>query len=136
QPFELGLDDSATALQGGAIDAFFFSGGLPVGRVAALAERGGIAMVSFGQYYTEHTVPASTYGLPTVTTLGIPNYLVVRDDMPEQTAYELTRLLFDEQARLQRAHPVAARLNTRNAIYTHPLPMHRGAQRFFKETKP
>lgn len=147
QPFELGLDDSATALQNGAIDAFFFSGGLPVGRVAALAERGGIAMVSigqyaadlratFGQYYAEHTVPASTYGLPTVTTLGIPNYLVVSRTMPEQTGYDLTRLLFDEQPTLQRAHPAAARLNSRSAIYTHPLPLHKGAQRYFKEIKP
>ncbi len=147
QPFELGLDDSAAALQARTIDAFFFSGGLPVGRVAALAERGGIAMVSigqyaadlrarYGQYYAEHTVPASTYGLPTVTTLGIPNYLVVSKDMPEQTAYELTRLLFDEQATLQRAHPAAARLNSRSAIYTHPLALHRGARRYFKEIKP
>lgn len=145
--FQLGLDDSAAALQADTIDAFFFSGGLPVGRVAALAERGGIAMVSigqyatdlrarFGQYYTEHTVPASTYGLPTVTTIGIPNYLVVSRGMPEQTAYELTRLLFDEQATLQRAHPAAARLNPRSAIYTHPLALHRGAQRYFRETKP
>jgi TRAP transporter TAXI family solute receptor len=148
QPFELGLDESAAALQANTIDAFFFSGGLPVGRVAALAERGGIAMVSigqyaaglraeFGQYYTEHTVPASTYGLPSsVTTIGIPNYLVVSAAMPEQTAYELTRLLFEEQAVLQRAHPVAARLNSRSAIYTHPLALHRGAQRYFREIKP
>ncbi|GAA0913789.1 TAXI family TRAP transporter solute-binding subunit [Virgisporangium ochraceum] len=147
QPFELGLDDSAAALQANRIDAFFFSGGLPVGRVAELAERGGITMVSigqyaadlrarFGQYYTEHTVPASTYGLQTVTTVGIPNYLVVSKDLPEQTAYEVTRLLFEDQATLLRAHPVAARLNSRSAIYTHPLALHPGARRYFRQIKP
>src|SRR5688572_12299228 len=33
----LGLDDSAAALEAGTIDAFFFSGGLPVGRVRELS---------------------------------------------------------------------------------------------------
>jgi uncharacterized protein len=37
---------------------------------------------------------------------------------------------------LQRAHPVAARLNSRSAIYTHPLALHPGAGRYFKEIKP
>jgi uncharacterized protein len=144
---ELGLDRSAAALEADEIDAFFFSGGLPVARVAELAKKRLIAMVpigqyasdmraAHGQYYAEHTVPASTYGLQSVSTIGIPNYLVVSASMPEQTAYELTRLLFDDQAILQRAHPVAARLNSRSAIYTHPLALHPGAARYFKEIKP
>jgi uncharacterized protein len=141
----LGLDASAAALEADQIDAFFFSGGLPVGRVAELAKKVRIAMVPIGQYasdmpgqyYTEHTVPASTYGLQSaVSTIGIPNYLVVSAGMPAQTAYELTRLLFEDQSILQRAHPVAARLNSRSAIYTHPLALHPGAARYFKEIKP
>lgn len=148
QPFTLGLDDSAAALEADQIDAFFFSGGLPVGRVAELAKRVRIAMVpigqyasdmrgnNFGQYYAEHTVPASTYGLQSVSTIGIPNYLVVSSSMPEETAYQLVRLLFDQQDALQKGHPAAARLNSRSAIYTHPLPLHPGAARYFKEIKP
>ena len=149
QPFTLGLDDSAAALEADKIDAFFFSGGLPVTRVAELAKKIRIAMVpigeyasdmrasaSGGQYYTEHTVPASTYGLQSVSTIGIPNFLVVSASMPEETAYALTRLLFEDQGILQRAHPVAARLNSRSAIYTHPLALHPGATRYFKEIKP
>ena len=143
----LGLDDSAAALEAGTIDAFFFSGGLPVGRVRELAGRVPLKLVpigqyagdlraKFGQYYAEHTVPESTYGLPPVRTIGIPNYLVVSADMPEQTGYALTRLLFDEQPELAKAHPVAARLNPREAIYTHPLALHPGAERYFREIKP
>jgi uncharacterized protein len=143
----LGLDDSAAALEAGTIDAFFFSGGLPVGRVRELAARVPLRLVpigqyagdlraKFGQYYAEHTVPESTYGLPPVSTIGIPNYLVVSADMPEQTGYALTRLLFDEQPELAKAHPVAARLNPREAIYTHPLALHPGAERYFREIKP
>jgi TRAP transporter TAXI family solute receptor len=147
QPVTLGLDASAAALEADQIDAFFFSGGLPVARVAELAKKVRIEMVpigqyasdmraSGGQYYTEHTVPASTYGLQSVSTIGIPNYLVVSAGMPEETAYALTRMLFEDQGILQRAHPVAARLNSRSAIYTHPLALHPGAARYFKEIKP
>jgi uncharacterized protein len=143
----LGLDDSAAALEAGTIDAFFFSGGLPVGRVRELSTRLALRLVplgqyasqlraGFGQYYAEHTVPESTYGLPPVSTIGIPNYLVVSADLPEQTGYALTRTLFDEQAELEKAHPVAARLNPREAIYTHPLALHAGARRYFREIKP
>lgn len=147
KPVTLGLDASAAALEADQIDAFFFSGGLPVARVAELAKKVKIEMVpigqyasdmraSGGQYYTEHTVPASTYGLQSVSTIGIPNYLVVSAGMPAETAYALTRILFEDQGILQRAHPVAARLNSRSAIYTHPLALHPGAARYFKEIKP
>jgi len=143
----LGLDDSAAALEKGTVDAFFFSGGLPVGRVRELSARVPLRLVPigqyagdlrarYGQYYAEHTVPESTYGLPPVSTIGIPNYLVVSAGMPEQTGYALTRLLFDEQPELAKAHPVAARLNPREAIYTHPLALHPGAERYFREIKP
>jgi uncharacterized protein len=143
----LNLDDSAAALEAGTIDAFFFSGGLPVGRVRELSARLALRIVpiaqyasglraKYGQFYAEHTIPESTYGLSPVGTIGIPNYLVVSADLPEQTGYALTRLLFDERAELEKAHPVAARLNAREAIYTHPLALHRGAQRYFREIKP
>jgi TRAP transporter TAXI family solute receptor len=143
----LGLDPSAAALQAGTVDAFFFSGGLPVGRVRELSARLALRLVPIGQYasqlraehgqyYAEHTVPESTYGLPPVSTIGIPNYLVVSGNLPEQTGYALTRMLFDEQAELEKAHPVAARLNPREAIYTHPLALHPGAGRYFREIKP
>jgi hypothetical protein len=92
---------------------------------------------AYGQYYAEHTVPASTYELAApVSTIGIPNYLVVSADMPEATGYALTRALFVEQGALRSAHPAAARLNAREAIYTFPLAMHPGATRWFREDKP
>jgi uncharacterized protein len=143
----LNLDDSAAALEAGTIDAFFFSGGLPVRRVVELAMRVELRLVPIGQYaadlrdeygqfYVEHTVPASTYGLPPASTIGIPNYLVVSADMPAATGYALTRTLFAEREALANVHPVAARLNSREAIFTYPLALHPGAERWFREDKP
>jgi TRAP transporter TAXI family solute receptor len=141
-----GLDDSALALREGRIDAFFFSGGLPVRAIHDLAAAMPIRLVELGQYaatlrhdygqfYAEHTVPASAYGLPGVTTIGVPNYLIVAATMPEATAEALTRTLFDARTELARAHPAAERLNMREAIHTYPLKLHPGAMRYYRQAK-
>lgn len=145
--FRLGLDDSAVALREGRIDAFFFSGGLPVRAVHEIAAAMPIRLVEmgryaallrrdYGQFYTEHAVPASAYDLPDgVNTIGVPNYLVVADSMPDATAEALTRTLFDARAQLARAHPAAERLNMREAIHTQPLKLHPGAMRYYRQAK-
>jgi TRAP transporter TAXI family solute receptor len=142
----LGLDESALALREGGIDAFFFSGGLPVRAVRELAAAMPIRLVdmgryaaslheSYGQFYAEHAVPTSAYDLPGVTTIGVPNYLIVATSMPEATAEGLTRTLFEARAELARAHPAAERLNMREAIHTYPLKLHPGAMRYYRQAK-
>lgn len=144
---QLNLNQSADALRAGSIDAFFFSGGLPVQTVLELTVQTPIRLVSiggyaqsmrtqFGPYYTVHTVPTSAYHLPVATTIGVPNYLVVAGSMPEGTAYAVVRALFSDRATLEQAHPEARRLNVREAISTFPLPLHPGALRWYRENKP
>jgi TRAP transporter TAXI family solute receptor len=144
---QLGLDDSVAALRTGQIDAFFFSGGLPVASIAKLAEEFPIRLINlqasvqklrdrYGDHYAERVVPASTYaGITATVTIGIANYLVVRVSMPEPLAYGVTRLLFEGRDELAKAHQAAARLNIRSAISTPPLPLHTGAIRYYREQK-
>jgi TRAP transporter TAXI family solute receptor len=142
----LGLDDSVAALRDRRVDGFFFSGGLPVGAIKRLAETVGLRLIplgrfaaamsaKYGDYYAERVVPGSTYRTLPVASIGIPNYLVVRLDMTRELAYGLTRLLFDGRDALASAHPAGARLNIRSAISTHPLPLHPGATRLYREQK-
>jgi uncharacterized protein len=143
----LGVDESASALRGGRIDAFFWSGGLPTAAIAALARGAPIRLVDLaghvgdlrerhGEFYTERTIPASAYGLDrAVSTIGVPNYLVVGAAMEEPVAHELTRLLFANAETLAAAHPEALRLNRRAAIGTWPVPLHPGAARYYREAK-
>jgi hypothetical protein len=144
---QLGLDESVTALREGRIDAFFFSGGLPVAAVDTLAKSVAIRLIDlhdyvpllrrqFGEYYAERVVPSSTYsGVEPTLTIGIPNYLVVNATMPEPMAYALTRLLFEGRDALARAHPAGARLNVRSAISTPPLSLHAGAAHYYRDIK-
>jgi TRAP transporter TAXI family solute receptor len=143
----LGVDDSAAALAAGTIDAFFFSGGLPTAAIDAVARSMPIRLLDvgglvpplrqrFGEVYAERTIPASAYrlGVP-VTTVGVPNYLVVADTMEERLAYDLIRVMFMDRDRLAQAHPEGRRLDRGSAINTYPLRLHRGAERFYREAK-
>lgn len=146
RPVRLELLDAAQALRDGEIEAFFWSGGLPTGPVAALAREPGVALVPladhaprmrrhYGDFYAEATVPASAYGLgAALPTIAVPNYLVVHASMPDEHAYALTRMLFDHQSDLARAHASGRLLNLRSAIATYPLRLHPGARRYYRET--
>jgi hypothetical protein len=142
------LGDSVAALRDGRIAAFFFSGGLPTPAITALAAETTIRLVdldgfvpglraSYGDFYEQRSIPATTYGLgKEVATIGVPNYLVVREQMPDNTAYALTRLLFTAKSTLVAAHPEALHLNPRAAVETLPLRLHPGAERYYRQAKP
>jgi TRAP transporter TAXI family solute receptor len=103
---QLGVAESARALERGQIDAFFWSGGVPTAAVADLSKRTPLALVDLRRYapemrtrwggvYGGATVPAGTYGLDSaVSTVTIPNYVVVSDRMDAALAHDLTSLLF------------------------------------------
>ncbi|WP_246222474.1 TAXI family TRAP transporter solute-binding subunit [Phytoactinopolyspora limicola] len=143
----LNIDESAVAIAEGEISAFFFSAGLPTAAIKELAEAGRIRLVDlgdqvplmrerFGELYTERSIPRSMYGMPATTaTIGVPNYLVVHEDMDESLAFQLTELLFTARDELARAHPEARRLNLRAAFSTYPLDLHDGAARYYREER-
>ncbi|MFG1951474.1 TAXI family TRAP transporter solute-binding subunit [Micromonospora sp. NPDC048830] len=143
----LGLDDSVAALRAGRIDAFFFSGGLPVRAVKELSAASAIRIVDLGEWteplrrgyrevYVSRDIPRSVYGVDPVTTVANPNYLVVRANLPEALVREVTRLLMERRAELAAAHPAAGRMSPRSAIATTPLPLHPGAAGWYRSNKP
>lgn len=143
----LGLDDSMTALRDGRIDAFFFSGGLPVRGVADLAQRTSLRIVDlgewteslrrgYGQVYVTRDIPRTMYQAEPVSTVANPNYLIVRADLPAALVRDVTRLLMERRAELAAAHPAAGRMSPRSAIVTTPLPLHPGAAQWYRAAKP
>ncbi|MGQ5264786.1 TAXI family TRAP transporter solute-binding subunit [Micromonospora sp. ZYX-F-536] len=143
----LGLDHSVAALRSGQIDAFFFSGGLPVQGITELAWRSATRLVDlrewteplrsrYGQVYVSRDIPRSVYGVDPVTTVADPNYLIVRADLPERLVREVTRLLMERRAELGAAHPAAGRMSPRSAIVTAPLSLHPGAAAWYRAAKP
>jgi hypothetical protein len=144
---ELGLDDSIRALSRGDIDAFFFSGGLPVTGIKRLSTASATRLVDlskwagdlrrdYSEVYVVRDVPTSAYQMPAVATIAVPNLLVVSSSMPDDLAYDLTKLLMERRDVLAAAHPAAERLNIRSAIATLPVPLHPGAARYYQSVKP
>ncbi|MBT8224057.1 MAG: TAXI family TRAP transporter solute-binding subunit [Dactylosporangium sp.] len=142
----LGLNASTTALLERRIDAFFFSGGLPVAAIAQLRETLPLKLIdlqayamtmrqAFGDHYLERVIPISAYGMSPALGIGIPNYLVVATAMPRPTAHALTRVLFAGREHLAEAHPAGASLDRRSAISTPPLSLHPGAAQYYRSVK-
>ncbi|MFD1050671.1 TAXI family TRAP transporter solute-binding subunit, partial [Kibdelosporangium lantanae] len=141
------LGGSADQLKAGTIDAFFWSGGLPTREITALATKDfHIRLVDMSdvmnsiraeyRYYSSATVPLSTYSLggpqtpvtTPVTTLVVPNLLLVRDDFPAGNACAITKLIFDRKDELARTHPAAKEITRETAVKTDPVPLHPGAR--------
>lgn len=144
----LGVSESADALKDGKVHAFFWSGGLPTGAVQDLSHSSGISIrllpsadllpvlqKAHGSLYFPLEVPAGAYpgvGAP-VPVVGVANVLVVNRSMPDDLAYDITRVLFDRQPDLANIHPEARHLSRATAVKGSPAPLHPGAERFYKE---
>ncbi|RZQ59953.1 TAXI family TRAP transporter solute-binding subunit [Amycolatopsis suaedae] len=141
------LGESLDALRHGQIDALFWSGGLPTGAITALANQVPLRLVDIGAAmsamrsanpaYRSATIPRSTYpqaGGP-VTTLAVPNFLVVPATMGADLAEALTRGLFAARPELAKVNPAALSIDARPAIETTPMPLHPGALRYYRSLK-
>jgi len=144
----LGASESAGALKDGKVDAFFWSGGLPTAAVQDLAHSPGIALRMIatgdlvpalqrehGQLYFPMDVPAGAYPGVTadVSVVGVANVLVVNRSMPEQLAYDITRVMFEKQPELAGIHPEARKLSIDTATKGSPVDFHPGALRYYRE---
>jgi len=144
----LGASESADALKDGKIAAFFWSGGLPTAAVQDLSHTPGISIrliatgdlvptlqAEYGDLYSLLQMPHAAYPGMTaaVPVVGVANALVVNRSMPEQLAYDITRVLFERQPELARIHPEARNLSLQTAVKGSPAEFHPGALRYYKE---
>ncbi|GAA1736633.1 TAXI family TRAP transporter solute-binding subunit [Isoptericola hypogeus] len=143
----LGLGESIDALRSGDVDAFFWSGGLRTPGLDGLADEQPIRLVPLGDLveevrdrhgsgYRHGVVPQGMYGSTReIATLAVPNFLVVRADMPDPVARVLVATLFDARSQVAETVPAAAHLDRARAIFTEPVELHPGALQYYRETK-
>ena len=145
---QLGVQESAEALAAGRLDAFFWSGGLPTAGVQDLVDTTDVRLIptddllagmrrAYGEFFVEQTIPGSVYGTSEdVRTIGVPNLLLVRADLPADLTAAVTATLFEAQPALVAVHPEARHLDSRSAITTAPVPLHPGAAEYYRSVKP
>jgi TRAP transporter TAXI family solute receptor len=134
-------------LQGGKIDAFFATAGVPIEGVRDLTARGLALLVPLdgeGRDRLVRAVPqlspaviaAGAYPrIGPVETVATRSYWVTRDSEPDALIYGLTRALFNPANRgvLSASHPSAREITLDLAAKNPPAPLHQGAARFYRE---
>ena len=80
-------------------------------------------------------IPAGTYtGQDAdVPTAAVGNILVTSEAVSEETAYQMTKLIFANLDRLKAAHSAASAIALENAVDGLPIPLHPGAERYYRE---
>lgn len=142
----LNFNETADALRDGDIDAGFWSVGPPTSSILSLATTRDIRLISFTEeeiqnaisaepVFAPYTLEANTYeGVTEDThTIGIPNVLTVNAAMPEELAYQITKVLFEKVDELRAIHPAANDTTVEFTMTSTPIPLHPGALRYFEE---
>ena len=85
--------------------------------------------------YQSAMIPANTYDgqAEAVPTVAIINILVTSADVSDEVAYQMTRLLFENLARLGNSHAAAKDIKLESAAKNLPIALHPGAERYYKE---
>jgi TRAP transporter TAXI family solute receptor len=142
----LSLAEKITALRDRTIDAGSWVVGLGAAAIIDIATTHDIRLVPLSPeeqkkviaahpYYWASTLPKGVFrGVGDVPTVSIGNTLVVHKDLQYRAAYEIVRAVFDPENLdfLRRVH-AAAELTTLEKAAMVPIPLHPGAERFFRE---
>ncbi|WP_027991373.1 TAXI family TRAP transporter solute-binding subunit [Sinorhizobium meliloti] len=135
--------ESVELMKNRQLDATLQSAGLGVSSFKDLATSLDVQMVAvpeeiatkLGAPYIAATVPAGTYqGQDSdVQTVAVVNFLVTHSEVSDETAYQMTKQLFENIPALTAAHKAAENIRIEDALKGMPIPLHPGAERYYKE---
>jgi uncharacterized protein len=88
-----------------------------------------------GPPFVPETIPANSYPGQDkdVPTASIINYLVTSSAVSNDLAYQMTRLIFESLPELANAHAAGKNIKLATAAAGSPVPLHRGAIRYYRE---
>lgn len=141
----LSQTEAGEALKDGNIDALFWNFAYPGAVVMDVTSVRDIELIPVSDdmldaltdkfaYYVSDNIPGGTYkGVDEdVPVLSVGNVVVVRDDMDEELAYNITKILFENIDRLAEGHPAANQMTPEMGHQT-GIDLHPGAERYFRE---
>jgi len=140
-------EEAAAALSAGSLDGFFLLGVAPDPVLAALAEHTDIALVpitdpaagallSSFPYFAFASLPNGTYtGVSATPTVGVPVQWLVSSRADADLIYGVTQALWHPNTArlLATGNGVARQVALDTALTTTGVPLHPGAERFYRE---
>lgn len=148
QPYYLAFQEAVDAMKLGRLDAQIFTVGAPMPVLMEMGTTHDFRILPFTDeemksvcdkypYYSPGIMPAGTYSniKENVPTLRCFTIMWTSTDVPEQTAYDILKVLWKNKPALEMAHANMKDLSpelVRNGIIG-VAPLHPGAERFYKE---
>ena len=65
--------------------------------------------------------------------MAIPNFLVTHEGVSVDTVYAMTKSMFENLDQMVAAHAAAKAIKRENAMKGMPLPLHPGAEKYYRE---
>jgi hypothetical protein len=141
----LSYAESVEQMKNGTIDAAFLTSGIPNSSIMDLATTQDVVIVTIRPemveklqetipYYSSEIIPAGTYdNEEDVYTAAVKTILVTREDLDEDTVYDITKTLFENLDAMRDTHNAANQINIEKYDEGMPVPMHPGALKYFEE---
>ncbi|PKQ11277.1 MAG: immunogenic protein [Alphaproteobacteria bacterium HGW-Alphaproteobacteria-1] len=140
-------DASGDALRNGQIDAFFFVGGFPTGAIVELASAvkiklvpitgaGAESLIEKYGFFSASDIPEGAYeGVPATPTVAVGAQWITSAKEDEALIYDITKALWNEKTRvlLDVGHAKGKAITRETALDGIGIPLHPGAERFYKE---
>lgn len=148
KPEYLKPNQAGEKLRDGSVDAFFFTGGYPAGAISELAAAGGgIELVPIVgpqadklrgelKFFAADEIPAGTYkDIPATKTLAVGAQWVTSSKIDNQLVYDVTKALWSDKTRavLDAGHAKGKSIRKETALAGLGIPLHPGAEKFYKE---
>lgn len=146
QPIFLPYGETADQFKDRNLDGFVFTIGTPNPAIQDITTTQDVvfvplegakadAVIAKFPYMVKDAIPAGTYKGQTeaVPTLSVQAILVANKNMPDDVAYELTRLIYENNAAVAKAHSKGSEIKLENATDGVTIPLHPGAERYLKE---
>jgi TRAP transporter TAXI family solute receptor len=143
---ELKFVEMAPALCDNKIDAFTFVAGHPnaifqeaaascASSIATVSGPGIDKLVKDHPFYAKANVPGKMYkGTEnSQPSFGVLATVVASADLPEQTAYTITKAVFDNFDDFKKLHPAVANITKEQMLEGNTVPFHPGALKYFRE---
>jgi uncharacterized protein len=140
------LDDAATDLPAGHMDAFMTTIGAPAPAIQNIEKKEPVTFLSPSSEqieairkampeFSSSTIAAGTYRQldKNYVTVGMYNFGVGRADLPDDLVYQLVKAVFEGQPRLAKVSAVANETLPQNVVKDTFLPFHPGAVRYYRE---
>jgi TRAP transporter TAXI family solute receptor len=141
----LPFGESIELMKNRQLDASLISAGLGVAAIRDLATSVKMVIVTIpadivprigDAAYQVAVIPAKTYEGQNaeVATIKVQNFLVTHEGVSTDVVYKMTRSMFENLDTLYAAHAAAKAITKVDAPKGSPIPLHPGAEKYYRET--